>query len=151
MSRSDEERIGDILKAAELASKIADEGEQAFVSDWKNIPAAERALHIIEEAATKLSDETASRYPEAPWSQIRRFRTLITHEYHKVDPGTLCDTLDKSVPALVEMILNGPVDADPLSGLPDSVLDRVAGGSRQASSSGSGSSLGKEPCDELIP
>jgi len=33
MSRSDEERLGDILRAAEIASKIAAEGEHAFASD----------------------------------------------------------------------------------------------------------------------
>ncbi|MDE0678021.1 MAG: DUF86 domain-containing protein [Acidimicrobiaceae bacterium] len=104
MSRSDEERLGDILRAAEIASKIAAEGEHAFASDWKNVPAAERALQIIGEAATKLSDDVLARYPGVPWRQIRRFRTLITHEYHKVDAQTLWDTLEKDIPWLVAIL-----------------------------------------------
>ncbi|WP_420444316.1 DUF86 domain-containing protein [Candidatus Poriferisodalis sp.] len=115
MSRSDSERIGDILAAAEIASKVAAEGRQAFLSNWKNIPTAERALHIIGEAATKLSDETAARYPDVPWRQIRRLRTLITHEYHKVDHEALWETLEKSVPTLVRTIREGS-QAPPPSG-----------------------------------
>lgn len=37
MTRSDEDRIGDILAAAALAQRIADEGEDAFYDDWKNL------------------------------------------------------------------------------------------------------------------
>ena len=112
MSRSDEERIGDILRAAELACRITAEGEQAFADDWKNVLAAERALHIIGEAASKLSDGALARYPDVPWRQIRRFRTLITHEYHKVDAQALWDTLKKDVPLLVEMLSDGPAAAE---------------------------------------
>ncbi|WP_420621156.1 DUF86 domain-containing protein [Candidatus Poriferisodalis sp.] len=113
MSRSDSERIGGILKAAEIAGRVAAEGRQAFLDDWKNIPTAERALHIIGEAASKLSDETIARYPDVPWRQIRRFRTLITHEYHKVDREALWETLEKSVPTLVGTILDGPKESPP--------------------------------------
>lgn len=116
MSRSDEERISDILTAAELASKIAAEGHQALVSNWKNIPAAERALHIIGEAATKLSDDALARYPDVPWRKIRRFRTLITHEYHKVDQQTLWETLEKEVPALVEMLTGNTRETEQSAG-----------------------------------
>lgn len=102
MSRSDAQRIQDIVVAARRASSITADGRDAFDADWRNVAAAERMLHIIGEAAAKLSDAALTEYPDVPWRLIRRMRNVITHEYHKVEPDMIWDTLVSSIPPLLD-------------------------------------------------
>ena len=108
MSRSDAERIGDILRAAERAALIVSEGRAAFLADWKNLLAAERLLHIIGQAANGLTAETVERFPQVPWNLIRGLRNRITHEYHKLDNEVIWETLAVSVPELADALMGGP-------------------------------------------
>ena len=108
MSRSDDERIGDILWACDLARRVAQEGKEAFLSDWKNLPVAERMLHIIGEAANGLSDEAVANYPGVPWEQIRGLRNRISHEYHKIDLEIIWETLASYLPSLVRDLVAEP-------------------------------------------
>lgn len=108
MTRSDEDRIGDILAAAGLAQRIADEGEDAFYDDWKNLPVATQMIANIGAAAAHLSDATAARFPEIPWDDVRGMRNVIAHEYHNADPEIVWDTLRTSIPHLVRVLGGGP-------------------------------------------
>lgn len=102
MSRSDAQRIRDIIVAARRARSIAADGRDAFDAEWRNVAAAERMLHIIGEAAVKLSDAALAEYPDVPWHRIRRMRNVITHEYHKVELDMIWDTLVASIPPLLD-------------------------------------------------
>ncbi len=108
MSRSDEERLRDISRASERAREIVRGGEQAYRDEWMRGLAAERLLHIIGEAASKLSDDTRSRYPEIPWDEMRSFRNFITHEYHKIDSKRIWLTLENHIPVLAKALAEGP-------------------------------------------
>lgn len=108
MSRSDSERIDDILRAAERASLIVSEGKAAFSADWKNLLAAERLLHIVGQASNGLSAETIERFPQVPWNLIRGLRNRITHEYHKLDNEVIWETLAVSLPALADALTGSP-------------------------------------------
>ena len=50
MSRSDEERLGDIVEAARRLAEITSAGWESFSSDWMPRAAAERMMHVIGEA-----------------------------------------------------------------------------------------------------
>lgn len=65
MTRSDSARIDDIMRAAELVSRIVQEGRLAFDDDWKSLPVAERMITVIGEAASRLSAATTSARPAA--------------------------------------------------------------------------------------
>ena len=104
MSRSDAQRIQDIVLAARRDRSIAADGRGAFDADWRNVAAAERMLHIIGEAAVKLSEAALAEYPDVPWPRIRRMRNVITHEYHKVELDMIWETLVSSIPPLLDRL-----------------------------------------------
>lgn len=108
MSRSDDERLSDILHAARRLSEITAQGREAFDSDWVRSAAAERMLLIIGEAAAKLSEETKSAHRDIPWAAMRAFRNFVVHEYHKVDYGLLWEAMSRDIPHLIEALTGDP-------------------------------------------
>ena len=100
MSRSDEQRLADILDAAEELSAIVERGRDAFLSDPILKRAAERLLEIIGEAANSLSDQATGRFPEIGWRDLARLRIVLAHHYQRVDPEQVWTIAIGDVPAL---------------------------------------------------
>ena len=100
MSRSDDQRIADLLDAADELADIVDRGRDAFNADPVLRRAAERLLEIIGVAATGLSDETTGPHPTVPWRDITRLRTLRAHHYHRVDPAQVWTIAAEAVPTI---------------------------------------------------
>lgn len=44
----------------------------------------ERALEVLGEAATNVSDDGKANYPAIPWSEITRLRVRLAHHYHRI-------------------------------------------------------------------
>ena len=132
MSRSDEERIDDILHAAERSAWLVAEGEEAFESDWKNPLVGERLLHIVGEAANGLSDDATARYPQVPWQLIRGLRNRITHEYHRLSPSVIWETLAVSVPDLARTLVDKPLAGSSSDQLTDEARQRLEQEARSA-------------------
>ncbi len=100
MSRSDAERIADILNACHELEAIVTRGHEVFLTDLILQRAAERLLEIIGEAATKLNDESAATVIGVPWDDIRRLRIVVAHLYHRVDPKQVWTIISVDVPDL---------------------------------------------------
>ncbi len=104
MSRSDEQRIDDLLDAADELAAIVARGRGAFDTDPVLRRASERLWEIIGEAATGLSDLTTSRYPHVPWRDISRLRIILAHHYHRVDPSQVWTIAASEVPVVAEAL-----------------------------------------------
>lgn len=102
MSRSDEERIADILDAASELAEITAVGRDTFRSSVLHIRAAERLLEIIGEASNTLSDTFQEEHPEVAWRDITALRILLAHHYHRIDPDQEWQIATVSVPDLVD-------------------------------------------------
>jgi uncharacterized protein with HEPN domain len=100
VSRSDHQRIADILDAASELENITARGHREFVDDPVLQRAAERLLEIIGEAANMLDDQTTAHHPDVPWRDITRLRILLAHHYHRVDPGQVWVVAAEHVPKL---------------------------------------------------
>lgn len=100
MSRSDDERIADILEAADQISTVVGRGKGAWDNDWIARLAVERLLEIIGESARALSEETRASYPSVPWVDIIGLRTVLAHHYHRVDPEQVWVIASLEVPNL---------------------------------------------------
>jgi uncharacterized protein with HEPN domain len=100
VSRSDDERIADILEAAQRVSEIAARGHNYFLSDDLAQLASERLIEIIGEAASKLSEETRVLYPAIAWKDIVGMLVRLAHHYHRIDPGSVWSAVSVDVPAL---------------------------------------------------
>ena len=101
MTRSDALRLADIVAACQELSLIQDRGYDDFLDDLILQRPAERLLEIIGEAANHLSEQSRSSYPQTPWTDIRRFRIVVAHEYFRVRPEIVWRTLTSHVPRLL--------------------------------------------------
>jgi uncharacterized protein with HEPN domain len=67
VSRSDEQRVQDILDASGQILEVVREGRAAWDKDRLKQLAVERLLEIIGESANSLSDDFRARYPGIAW------------------------------------------------------------------------------------
>src|SRR5439155_3265414 len=69
-------------------------------SDEMLLFALVRAIEIIGEAASRVSDETRQAFPAVPWSEVVAMRNRLVHAYHNVNHDILWKTATVEVPAL---------------------------------------------------
>ena len=100
MSRSDDERIADILEAAQEIAGIVLSGRQLYDENRLTQLATEHLIQIIGEAARVLNPETRAKYPDIDWGMIVGMRHFIAHHYHRVDYDQIWDTASIDVPDL---------------------------------------------------
>ncbi len=107
MSRSDHQRVADILEAADELALVVAVGRDDFGKSILHIRAAERLLEIIGEASTALSDEFKDARPDVPWRDVSALRILLAHHYHRVDLDQVWQIAAVSVPDLVASLSLG--------------------------------------------
>lgn len=100
MSRSDDERVADILEAADQLAQLVERGRAEFDSDFVVRLAVERLLEIIGEAASAMSDERRSGYPAIEWRDIARLRIVLAHHYHRIDSSQVWTIASHDAPVL---------------------------------------------------
>ncbi|MCK6454197.1 MAG: DUF86 domain-containing protein [Alphaproteobacteria bacterium] len=66
--------------------------------------ALERAIEIIGETASKVSDRTREGAPSIPWPQIAGMRNRLIHAYFDIDRNILWKTVTEEIPALLEQL-----------------------------------------------
>jgi uncharacterized protein with HEPN domain len=104
LSRSDEERIQDILEISVSLQILVNKGEGFFLEDITHQWAVERALQNIGEACTKISDQAKAKYPDVDWKSILGMRTYLAHAYHRIDSDIVWRAANVSVPVLVKAL-----------------------------------------------
>ena len=94
MTRSTEERIGDVLAAIGRCQRYADplESSDEVIAEMA-ADAVERNLQIIGEAVTQLPVEVTDARPEIAWPAIRGMRNILVHQYFGVDRATVRDVI----------------------------------------------------------
>lgn len=103
--RSDQLYLRDILDAIALVTEfLAGQDEISFSRDEKTKAAVLAKFMIIGEAAKRLRDTFANRYPDIQWTKAGALRNLITHGYFSVDYGILYQTARRDLPVLRQQI-----------------------------------------------
>ncbi len=107
-------RLLDMREAiANARSDIGSLSKDEFLADGKTQRAVIESLIVIGEAANiimRLDPDIAERAPDA-WQQLHDaydMRIVLTHEYFRVDPTVVWDTVRNDLPtldALVESLL----------------------------------------------
>ena len=113
MSRTDAERIADILDACDLLAEIVAHGREAFIDDRILRSAAERQLEIIGVAADSLSEETTRRIPGTTVSKAKAMRNFLAHTYFRVDDNAVWKTIAEDVPELAALLVDEIGSASP--------------------------------------
>lgn len=97
-------------EACERVRRLVERGRDALDNDDAVLSALERNLEILGEAATQVSEEGRSRYPPVRWSEITRFRILLAHHYHRVEPDQVWQIAVDDVPVVAAAL--GPLVED---------------------------------------
>ena len=63
-----------------------------------------RAIEIVGEASSKISDDTRAAMPDVPWPSITGMRHRLVHAYFDVNRDILWTTVTESVPALAKRL-----------------------------------------------
>jgi uncharacterized protein with HEPN domain len=106
MSRSDTERIADMLEAIS-----AIESSTRFLEGTTDTAAAEifvdaitYRLLTIGEAVKGLSDDFRLRHPSVPWRDISGMRDVIAHEYQRRDITVIWATVGAPLASLTKAL-----------------------------------------------
>jgi uncharacterized protein with HEPN domain len=98
VSRRDDERVADILDAADEVAEIVGAGRDVWDKDRIRQLAVERLLEIICEAANALTEDFRSQHPGVPWRDIIGLRIVLALHYHRVDPSQVWAIAATEVP-----------------------------------------------------
>jgi len=63
-----------------------------------------RAVEVIGEAASKVSDETRMAHAGIPWKAIIGMRNRLVHAYFDIDPDILWVAATVEIPALLDQL-----------------------------------------------
>ncbi len=63
-----------------------------------------RAVEIVGEAATGVSEETRTATSEIPSAAIVRMRHRLVHAYYEIDREVLWNTVEAALPALLRQL-----------------------------------------------
>jgi uncharacterized protein with HEPN domain len=63
-----------------------------------------RAIEVIGEAASRVSDDARQTAPEVPWRQIAGMRNRLIHGFFDVDVEIVWRTATEDVPTLVSAL-----------------------------------------------
>jgi uncharacterized protein with HEPN domain len=102
VSRTDDQRVLDILDASDQIAGVVKDGRDTWNGDRLRQLAVERLLEIIGESASSLSEQFRAAHPDVPWSDIIGLRIVLAHHYHRVDPNQVWAIAAGEVPQLAE-------------------------------------------------
>lgn len=108
MTRSDDQRLEDLIETAAKLKTLVAKGKENFLNDFECQWAIERALHNIGEYCTHLSAEYKAQHPDVKWKEIVGMRTQLAHAYHQIDAQIVWNAASVSVPALVKSLMPQP-------------------------------------------
>jgi len=100
MSRPDDQRLDDMREQCALINRLAARGRNAFDTDEAIRFAMERSMEILGEAANVVGEMARIDHPDIDWHRITRFRVLLAHHYHRVDPEQVWTIAVDEIPRL---------------------------------------------------
>lgn len=105
MNERDEVRLRDMLDEARQAQKfIAGKTRDDLDNDAMLSYAVIRAVELIGEAASKVTEETRKQYPQIEWQNIIGTRNRIIHDYKNVDLGIVWQIVTRNLPLLIAQL-----------------------------------------------
>ena len=97
--RGDRDRLLDMIEMCDLLVRHASDRE-TLAHDAVIQAAAQRWIEVLGEAASHVSGDTKTAYPEIPWREIIGTRVILAHAYFHIDQDIIGRVIDRDVPAL---------------------------------------------------
>jgi uncharacterized protein with HEPN domain len=93
--------LRDIYEAIESSERFVEGMDfSAFQADEKTNAVVERKLLVLSEAASRLGDHAEKLCPSIPWNNIRGIGNWLRHQYDRVDPSVIWQTVERDLPPL---------------------------------------------------
>lgn len=97
--------LWDMLKAARDARDLLKgKSRAAYLRSRVRRLALERALELVGEPASRVSERFRSAHPEIEWRGIIGQRNVLAHQYGAIDHERLYRTGTENVPRLIEAL-----------------------------------------------
>lgn len=101
-SENDPIRVKHILDTAHIAVGFVIERQRTDLDEDRMLAfAVVRALSVIGEAASHITEEFRLKHPQIPWENIVGMRNWLIHAYFDVDLEVVWNTLTQDLPALI--------------------------------------------------
>ncbi|MBO5612874.1 MAG: DUF86 domain-containing protein [Prevotella sp.] len=101
----DNVRLQHILDACDM---LIQSREQDSLEELRNNPVKfygyVKLVEIIGEATYKLTKEFRESHPEIPWDMMEGMRHVLVHDYYRISPEKLWDTICEDIPTLKPMV-----------------------------------------------
>ena len=105
MSPHDRWRLQHMIEAAENVQEFVAGRQRADLdTDRMLVFAIVRAVEIIGEAASKISEETRSAHGAIPWKAIIGMRNRLVHAYFDIDVRIVWVAVTEELPALLSQL-----------------------------------------------
>ena len=105
MRPDDRVRVLHMIEAAETALRFAAERRRTDLdTDRMLLFAVVRAIEVIGEAASKVSEEVRGKSPDVPWGKIVSMRNRLIHAYFDIDRDILWKTVTDELPSLLSQL-----------------------------------------------
>ena len=103
MTPDDRWRVTHMVEAAEQALGFVQGRERAeLAGDPMLLLALTRAVEIVGEAASKVSEAGREEIASLPWPRIIGVRNRLVHAYFDINPDILWDTVQLALPPMLE-------------------------------------------------
>jgi uncharacterized protein with HEPN domain len=63
-----------------------------------------RAIEIIGEAASRVTQDARTAFPNIPWADVTAMRNRLIHAYFEVDLARVWDTVTDDLPPLISQL-----------------------------------------------
>lgn len=112
MQAEDRIRLQHMIEAAQTAQKFMAGRQRADLDQDQLLQfAVVRAIEIVGEAATRVSEETRAATPDVPWPAIIGMRNRVVHAYFNIDREIVWKTVTQELPQLLPA-LQAALDAE---------------------------------------
>ncbi|MGF1478635.1 MAG: DUF86 domain-containing protein [Cyanophyceae cyanobacterium] len=96
-------RVKDILDAINSIQECTkDKTFTEFAANMLLVKAVLYDFIVIGEAAVSIPAEVQAKTPEIPWRLMGDMRNVVAHEYLRVEPEIIWDTVNNNLPSLIE-------------------------------------------------
>lgn len=105
MTPDDLTRIRHIVEAVASATRFVEGRERSDLdTDDMLVYALARAIEIVGEAASRISQETRDSLSDIPWASIIGMRNRLVHAYFDMDRDILWTTVTEAAPAVADRL-----------------------------------------------
>ncbi len=102
--RDDKIRLQDILDAIEQIETYIKEGKEIFYDSKLLQSGVLYQLIVIGEAAGDIDIFLRNKYPNIPWKKIIGMRSILAHQYFRIDLDVVWSTVSEHLPSLKKTV-----------------------------------------------